>query len=405
MTWSWALLLGLTSCNLQPIDEQHEIAPRQVTSTTLPLEWTLSLQDQYIVLFKPDAVQFPLRSATAVQREAFGKQLAHQTLDRLGVDADGKLEDVYHTAIWGFSAHLDPGAVEQLQRDPRIARVEKDQLIRLEGLQLFNTFVPEGQERSWGYERLGGSKLTHQQPTHTAWILDSGIDLTHPDLTVDLERSKSFLPWYYFEWDANDNNGHGTHVAGIVGAHDNGIGTVGIAAGANLVAVKVLSRYGTGTTSIILKGIDYITEQAAPGDVVNMSFGGGMSFILDWAVEAAAEKGIRFVLAAGNQRRDVAMISPAHLDADNVYTVSALGLNDQFAVFSNYGAAVDYCQPGTDIPSTYKGGTYAVLSGTSMAAPHLTGLLLLSNQVQLGSRRKVQGDPDGVPDPIMEMLR
>jgi subtilisin family serine protease len=134
---------------------------------------------------------------------------------------------------------------------------------------------------------------------------------------------------------------------------------------------------------------------------VNLSLGGeGTSAILDRVVWAAAEKGILFAVAACNEARSASLGSPARVNHPGVFTVSAMDSTDTFARFSNFGNdAVDYCAPGVRILSTYRGGRYAIMSGTSMAAPHLAGLLLLRGR-NLATGGYVRNDPDGTPDPI-----
>jgi subtilisin family serine protease len=235
----------------------------------------------------------------------------------------------------------------------------------------------------------------------TAWVIDTGIDFDHPDLNVDATRSRNFSSGTSFD----DGNGHGSHVSGIIGAKDNSIGVVGVSPGATLVAVRVLNNAGSGTNSDVIAGVDYVAGAGSPGDVANMSLGGGPSTALDNAVIAAAATGVKFTLAAGNESDNANNHSPARANGPNVYTVSsfakgtsATDTDDPWSSFSNFGnPPVDYAEPGSSIPSTYKNGGYATLSGTSMAAPHLAGILL-AGAVRSGGT--VDNDPDGNPDTI-----
>jgi subtilisin family serine protease len=197
--------------------------------------------------------------------------------------------------------------------------------------------------------------------------------------------------------DANDQNGHGTHVAGTIAAKDNTIGVIGVAPGATVVPVRVLDRRGSGSTSGVIAGVDYVGANGKPGDVANMSLGGGISATLDQAVIDAAKGGVRFALAAGNESDDADNHSPARAEGANIFTVSAIDINDKFASFSNYGNHVDWAEPGVSIKSTWLSGGYNTISGTSMATPHLAGLLL-AGAVKVGGY--AQNDPDGKPDPI-----
>ena len=233
----------------------------------------------------------------------------------------------------------------------------------------------------------------------TAWILDSGIDFDHPDLTVDVARSKSFLS---DNTSAKDENGHGTHVAGIIGGKNNTIGVLGVASGATLVSVRVLDKEGKGILSSTLQALAYISANAKAGDVVNMSFGEeGISDALDRQVKAIAAKGIFVTIAAGNDAKAANLFSPARASGTNIYTVSAVDSLNNFASFSNFGNdAVDFAAPGIRILSTYMDGKYAIMSGTSQAAPHVAGLLLL-NGANLHYSTTAVNDPDGTPDKIV----
>jgi subtilisin family serine protease len=197
----------------------------------------------------------------------------------------------------------------------------------------------------------------------------------------------------------DDGNGHGTHVAGTIAAINNGIGVVGVAAGATAIPVKVLDSRGSGSYSGVIAGVDYVGANGAKGDVANMSLGGPVSQALDDAVKGASDNGIIFTLAAGNSSEDANESSPARINGTNIYTISAMNSSDNWASFSNFGnPPVDYCAPGVSIKSTWKDGSYNTISGTSMAAPHAAGVLLLGAANSDGT---VIGDPDGSPDPII----
>lgn len=235
------------------------------------------------------------------------------------------------------------------------------------------------------------------QTSKTAWVIDTGIDLDHPDLNVDAARSRSFISG---QISADDENGHGTHVAGIIGAINNSIGITGVASGATLVSLRVLDEVGEGRLSGIIQAVNYVIQNGRAGDVINMSLGAeGISTTLERAIVRAADAGLLFALAAGNEEKDVENYSPARVNHANVFTVSAMNQNNRFASFSNYGSSIDVCAYGVRITSTYRDGRYATLSGTSMAAPHVAGLLLIrGNNVPMHGT--VSGDPDGIPDPM-----
>lgn len=319
----------------------------------------------------------------------------------LGI-APGKIKATYGFAVEGFAAELTDSQLSLLQRDSRVQSIERDVMITLNPPLEIQKGKPGGgggttqpaQSTPWGITRVGGAA---DGTGKTAWIIDTGIDLTHPDLNVDTQRSVSFLTGPSANLSPNDGNGHGTHVAGTVAALNNTIGVVGVAPNAKVVAVRVLDSRGSGSTSGVIAGVDYVAANGQAGDAANMSLGGGVSSTLDNAVIAASNTGVKFALAAGNESDDAVNHSPARANGPNIFTISAMDINDNFASFSNFGAGVDFAAPGVSILSTWKGGGYNTISGTSMATPHVCGLLLLGN---VGTDGFVKNDPDGNPDPI-----
>jgi subtilisin family serine protease len=221
--------------------------------------------------------------------------------------------------------------------------------------------------------------------------------MDHTDLNVDQTRSKSFITGRT----PDDENGHGTHVAGIIGGKNNTIGVLGVASGATLVSLRVLDDTGEGTLSSIVQALSYINTNGKPGDVVNLSLGeDSTSSILKQQVQNTSSRGIYFAIAAGNEADRASSYSPANASGLNIFTISAVDSLDRFASFSNYGNdVVDYAAPGVHILSTFFNNRYAYLSGTSMAAPHVAGLLLLKGR-NLNTSGTAKNDPDGVPDPI-----
>jgi subtilisin family serine protease len=312
------------------------------------------------------------------------------------------IKAVYGHSILGFAADLNQDQFEALQNDDRIKTIEEDQIIALG-----KPANPGGggggggggdpaQVTPYGTARVGGGGATS---SNTAWVIDSGIDQDHLDLNVDTNRSISFLSGSPSNQSPDDQNGHGTHVAGTIGALDNQIGSLGVSPGNLVVAVRVLDRRGSGSTSGVIAGVDYVAANGSAGDVANMSLGGGVSTSLDNAVLNASNP-VVFVLAAGNETDDANNHSPARVNGSHIYTISAMNSSDYWASFSNFGSPVDYCAPGVAVFSTWKGGGYNSISGTSMAAPHAAGVLLFGNPSSDGS---VNGDPDGNPDPIIHL--
>ncbi len=297
---------------------------------------------------------------------------------------------IYKKAINGFAISLPEQAVSHMKADKRIKYIVKDTPKKI-------VSTPLGVKRI-GAERNATAAINNDggNVDIDVAVIDSGIDLDHPNLnvyaSVNFAKGKS----------ADDGNGHGTHVAGTIAGLDNGAGTVGVAPGARLWAVRVLDNRGSGWTSDIIAGLDYVAAHADEIEVANMSLGGrgsddgncGLSNNdpEHTAVCAVVNAGVVLVVAAGNDGADAANYTPASYD--EVITVSAIGdtdgqpgglgpktsygdPDDSLAYFSNYGEDVDIAAPGVDIFSTYKGGGTATLSGTSMASPHIAGSVAL----------------------------
>ncbi len=342
------------------------------------------IQGSYICVFKKGSVGRGQAEAEA-----------HRSVNAQG----GQVKHVYRVALQGFAANMAPQAVERMKAaNPNIAYCEQDQIMaipqfRIEARPGGGGSTQPPQETPWGIARVkGGAAGTFG----TAWVIDTGIDFTHPDLNVDTVRSRSFLGG---TTTPVDQNGHGTHVAGTIAAYDNTIGVIGVAPGAKVVAVRVLDRRGSGSNSGVIAGVDYVAANGQPGDVANMSLGGGVSQALDDAVVAASGGGVRFALAAGNETDNANNHSPARANGPNIFTVSAFANGNTWASFSNYGnPPIDYAEPGVSIKSTWLSGGYNTISGTSMATPHLAGILLA--RATPATDGVVSGDPAAPADPI-----
>jgi subtilisin len=340
------------------------------------------IEGQYIVAYKKIA---DITTSSTARVAA----LSNTVLQRNGIRAASLLR-TFTGGPGGIVARLSADEMKRLARDTSVSVIEQDRIVAFGAC--FK--VVEPRLVTWNVTRVGFGDGTGK----TAWIIDSGIDFTHPDLNADATRSRSFVSG---QTSVSDENGHGTHVAGIIGAKNNTIGVLGVASGATLVALKVFNKDGEGTLSSIIQALSYVNANAKAGDVVNMSLGEDQaSAILDQQVQNTASKGIYIAIAAGNDHKPAVQFSPGRANGPNIYTVSATDSLDNFASFSNYGNdVVDFAAPGVRILSTWTNGRYAYLSGTSMAAPHVAGLLLLKgSNIQAAGAAK--NDPDGTPDPI-----
>jgi len=291
----------------------------------------------------------------------------------------------------GFIANLSTEEAARMRADPTVAIVEQDRIISLSTC----FTIVEPRLITWNINRVGYGDGRGK----TAWIIDTGVDFQHPDLNVDTVRSRSYIPG---NPSADDKHGHGTHVGGIIGAKNNTFGTLGVASGATLISLRVLDENGSGLLSYIVQALAYISQYGKAGDVVNMSLGDddGISATLDQQVISTSNRGILIAIAAGNEHDLANKYSPGRANGLNIFTVSAIDSLDHFASFSNYGNdVVDYAAPGVRILSAYPDNRYAMMSGTSMAAPHMAGLLLLKGRNIVTSGYALN-DPDGTADPI-----
>ncbi len=281
----------------------------------------------------------------------------------------GRLGFVYQTALHGFAAELTPAEAAALAKDPRVERVEADQVV-----EAFGTLRPVP---SWGLDRLdqralplgGGYTWNATGSGVHVYIIDTGILLTHAQFAG---RAKFAFDAIGDGFGQTDCHGHGTHVAATAGGS-----TMGVAHAVALHSVRVLDCGGFGLTSQVIAGIDWVTAHAVKPAVANMSLGGGAQPALDQAVANSIKAGITYVIAAGNSNRDACAVSPARAPA--AITVAASDIDDARATFSNWGTCVDLFGPGVNITSAWKTGNTAtkVLSGTSMATPHVTGAAAL----------------------------
>ncbi|MDP1572197.1 MAG: S8 family peptidase [Vicinamibacterales bacterium] len=318
----------------------------------------------YVGQFVPDGRMAENPAAWAYQDRAVVG--AVQALER----AHGfRATHAYSAALRGFAAHLTARQIAALEGDPLVRFIEPDgamHIVQRPPGKGGGGGGSESQTVPWGITRIGAAGKPSVTTVH-AYIIDTGIDAGHRDLSVVQHVNFAGGP-------NKDCNGHGTHVAGTVAAIDNTVDVVGVAAGARLVGVKVLGCGGSGTTSGVIQGVDWVTANAVKPAVANLSLGGGASNALDTAVKNSADSGVFYAVAAGNSGADACTASPARAGTHHgVMTTAATDQHDLEASWSNYGSCVDVWAPGVAILSTASGGGTTTLSGTSMASPHVAG--------------------------------
>ncbi len=369
-------LFSCTEQFLEKGDLTSKISSDAVLSQAVPSasKTTQISQDAYIVVYKEGT------SDKEVENEV-GEMENSEKINT---------EHVYNKVFKGYAAILSPSALAKVKQNSKVAYVEKDQIMSINLTTMPNPV--------WGLDRIDQVSL----PLSTsfsynsngtgvdAYIIDTGIFLSHADFGGRAVGGFSSIGastnWV-------DQNGHGTHVSGIVGGS-----TYGVAKNVKLIAVRVLDATGSGTTSGVIAGINWaINHHTTNPAVANMSLGGSASSALDLAVSNAVKDGIVMCVAAGNNAADASRYSPARVST--AITVGAtgayptLGLNyDVFASYSNYGTLVDVLAPGSSILSDYvtnSTATTAILSGTSMATPHVAGVVasyLANNKTALPSQ-------------------
>jgi subtilisin family serine protease len=344
---------------------------------------------------------------------------------RLASRYGGQLGFVYGHALRGFSIRTSDRAAAALANNPNVAYVEPDAVMSVAAQD-----EPTGVRRVDAGANVGIDGVDDQRVDVDVAVIDTGIDLDHPDLAV--AGGVSCLSGSCVSG-GDDDHYHGTHVAGTVAALDNDLGVVGVAPGARLWAVKVLNKRGSGSNSGVIAGIDWVAGQGGI-EIANLSLGGSYSQAVNDAVAGAVSSGVSVVVAAGNSADDAADYSPA--SEPTAITVSALAdfggaagggaaatcrtdVDDTFASFSNYGSPVDVIAPGVCIRSTYplERGSYGTISGTSMAAPHVAGgVALLRSNPSTGREAaevalKTAGstawndvdDPDSTKEPLLNV--
>lgn len=363
--------LAMIGCNKSSFNELTPAGSNDLMQAQNSNQAAKLISDNYIVVMKVDV------------NDVDGE------VDQISRNLNVKAKYRYKHAIKGFAGQLPPAAVEALSHNPKVAYIEQDQEVHL--------VTTQSNPPSWGLDRIDQRSLPLSN-SYTydvdgtgvdAYIIDCGILLNHSDFGG---RAVTGIDEVTIGGAAIDGNGHGTHVAGTVGGN-----AYGVAKGVRLIAVRVLDNNGSGTTSGVIAGIDWVTNNHVSGQpaVANMSLGGGASAALDDAVRRSIADGVTYCIAAGNSSADASTASPARVT--EAITVGATDINDKFAYFSNYGSVVDISAPGVNITSDWNTSSTATntISGTSMATPHVTGAAALY----------LAANPSATPDAVQNAIK
>lgn len=380
------------------------------------------IPNQYIVILKESAAQ-PVKKQekknnNREQKAAANKPARDRALakvkaihEKMNIQSSAIINE-YTEILVGFSAKLNSQEKQALEDDPEVEAVLQDYVVEIgpmniepdpsdlgyieNNLQDKNFSNKSGPLENLDHESIelpaqylgcnitkSGGFADGSSKSTFIWILDSGIDIDHPDLNVVTKYGKSFI---FLHPSFDDDHGHGTHCAGIAAAKNNSIGVVGVSAGAKVVPIKVLNSNGKGSWSNIISGLDYVAKYDLSGDVVNMSIGGyGYSNCensnknLRDAIRLLGSTGTYVVMAAGNDGADANLNRPGCVNGSNVFTVASIECSEDCSSFSNFNTSssvpVDWVAVGKSVYSTCKGGGYCTKSGTSMATPAVAGII------------------------------
>jgi len=387
-------VLVFASCKNEKISEgvvESTSEPTSIEGDIIPGQYIVVFQESKILPVSKALPKSAFRSREAKEKavrnvsEASIKKM-NSILSDYNLD-QSKVLDYYTTKMSGMAIKLDNDEFQKLSKDPSVAAIEFDRVVELPKFEVEEIIPGDSsskmaQQTPCGISQAGGFANAAGRD-QWIWVIDSGIDLDHPDLNVvtDTRYSKSFV-----SGSPNDCNGHGTHVAGTAAAINNNIGVVGVSAGASVVSVRVFGCNGSSSASTILSGINHVGRFDLPGDVANLSLGGffgnGCANNSSYrnALLALSNSGTFVAIAAGNSSANAAGYQPACVNGSNIFTVASMTCDRRFSSFSNFNMnPIDVIATGSRVRSTYLNGGYATLSGTSMASPHVAGIMHARN--------------------------
>lgn len=368
-------VIFFSSCSMDPMEEE---ATESLNLSSLD-EGAKEIKDQYIVLLSKHPVKDDPRAQAAL--EAVSKEV--------GQMKGAGIKDIYSNTITGFVAKMNANQAKNLRKDPRVISVTADRVIELEEASSI-TSGSMYEYPVWGLDRIDQrTTLLDRAYAYnstgegvTVYVMDSGIRMSHGELEkratlgIDLVRTLPDETWDVDDPNIEDGwdcNGHGTHVSGTIGGLN-----YGVAKGVDLVSVRVFSCYGRTTWSRIISAVDWITANAKKPAIVNMSLGDmGLFEEVQFAMEESIQSGVNYVVAAGNAQMDACEYTPAFIPG--VITVGASDIYNKRVNFSNYGDCLDLYAPGVSILSAgiASDTDTRLMSGTSMAAPHVAGIMAL----------------------------
>lgn len=393
----FAVSCSQNSTNENGLNASKEVSPSSADGNVIP--------DQYIVQLKPEVIKSALSRfeyKDGMSRDEKSKAMAKLNAQvELEVDAwltkNGIAKEAviqkFATTFAGFAVKISGEKYQALVKSGDILVIEHDRMEYLPPVKVESIDDPRGadnraQTTPCGITNGGGAGVSN--PDRWIWIIDSGIDLDHPDLAVVTNTAYAKT---YVGGTPDDCNGHGTHVAGTAAAKNNTIGVIGMAPGANVVPVRVFGCSGGSPTSTIISGINHVAANDLAGDVANLSLGGFFgsncatsSNYLTAITSLAATS--RVAIASGNNNGLANQYQPGCINGTNIFTVTNMRCDKTYYNDPTYGGnrgmpPVDWIATGTSVYSTYLSGGYATLTGTSMATPHVAGIMHVRNAAPL----------------------